>query len=289
MFTSLAQSRVCIVGLGLMGGSLGMALRSRRACRSVIGSDRSPDVCRQAVALGAVDEAVSDAASACAEADIVILAAPARAIIHLVGALGPRLRPGSLLMDIGSTKAAIVQALAQAPAHVQVIGGHPMCGKERAGIAAADADLFQGAVFCLSPLPRTDDAGLSLAGDLARAVGAQPLVIEAERHDRLVAAISHLPYLMATALVSAAAQTAAADPLAWQLAASGFRDTSRLAGSDVDMMLDVIMTNRAAVADMATKAASELQTLAAAVASGDEGTLRDVLVAARDTRRQVYR
>lgn len=286
MANSLSQARVCIVGLGLMGGSLGLALRAARACRAVIGADSNPDVRQQAVALGVVDSIVDDAATAVRQADIVVLAAPVRAIIRLVEELGPLLPPGSLLMDLGSTKVDIVQAMDRLPERVQVIGGHPMCGKESAGIAAADAALFHDAVFCLTPLPRTDAAAVSLAGDLVRALGARPLVIESARHDSLVAAVSHLPYLVSATLAVTAADVARADALAWQLAASGFRDTSRLAGSDVDMMLDVLLTNRQAVAALARQAADDLAVLAEAIAKGDEAGLRGALGAARSARRQ---
>jgi prephenate dehydrogenase len=288
MVTSISQARVCIVGLGLMGGSLGMALRSRHICRAVIGSARKRDVCQQAVALNAVDEATSDAAAAVRQADIVVLCAPVRTIVRLVAELGPHLQPGALLMDIGSTKASIMQAAEGLPAYIQVVGGHPMCGKERAGIAAADPDLYQNAVFCLTPLERTRAEALSLAGEMVRAIGARPLVIEPQRHDALVASISHLPYLMAASLTSTAATVAAADPLTWQLAASGFRDTSRLAASDVDMMLDILLTNRQRVPALARQAADTLQALATAIEDGDETTLRAALAAVRQTRQQLY-
>jgi prephenate dehydrogenase len=288
METHFSRAHVCIVGLGLMGGSLGLALRQAEACRLVTGSDSQPDVCAQAVALGAVQQATSDAAEAVAQADIVVLAAPVRTIIRLVGELGPRIKPGALLMDIGSTKSEIVQAMDALPAHVQAIGGHPMCGKERSGIAASDAKLYRGAVFCLTPLARTRPHTLALAQDMAQAVGARPLVIDPVRHDGLVAVTSHLPYLMAAALAATAGDTAAADSLAWQLAASGFRDTSRLAGSDIDMMVDILLTNRAHVAAAAGQAAQKLAALAAAIEGGDEAALRLNLAAIRETWRQVY-
>ena len=289
MIADLKQARLCIIGLGLMGGSLGMALRARHACQTVSGSDSKPDVCRQAVVVGAVDESTVDAIAAVRQADIVVLAAPVRTIIRLAADLGPHMQPGVLLMDTGSTKVDIMQAMESLPPHVQAVGGHPMCGKERAGISAADADLYRGALFCLTPLARTRPDALSLAGELVRAIGARPLVIEPQRHDALVAAISHLPYLVAAALTAAAAETAAADPLAWQLAASGFRDTSRLAGSDVDMMLDILLTNRQCAAGPARRAAQTLLHLADAIESGDEVALRTALAAAQHTRQQVYR
>lgn len=280
--------QVCIVGLGLMGGSLGMALRAAHACRIVTGADRDEDVCRQALALGAVDHAGTDAAAPAGQADVVILATPVRSIARLVAELGPLLKPGALLLDIGSTKSAIVRAMGRLPAQVQAVGGHPMCGKEKSGIAAAEAGLFRDKVFCLTPLPRTTKDSLARAESLARAVGARPLVIDEQRHDALVSVTSHLPYLMAAALTETAGNVAAIDALAWQLAASGFRDTSRLAGSDVDMMVDILMTNRQNISERARQAAGHLLELAAAIDDGDEARLRLLLQAARRTWRQAH-
>ena len=280
---------VCIIGLGLMGGSLGMALRASRACRRVTAVARQNSTCDLATMMGAVDQATTDALPAVGRADIVVLATPVRTIVRQISILGPHMAPGALLIDMGSTKAEIVSEMERLPEHVQAIGGHPMCGKERAGIAVAEATLYQGKVFCLTPLRRTNARSLALAHELVRAVGARPLVIDSQRHDALVAVTSHLPYLMAAALTATAAQSAAADPLTWQLAASGFRDTSRLAGSDVDMMLDILLTNRGNVAAGAQQAAQRLLDLATAIETGDEDTLRSTLTDTQHAWREVYR
>ena len=163
-----------------------------------------------------------------------------------------------------------------------------MCGKERAGIAAADPNLYEGAVFCLTPQERTRAEALALAGELVRAIGARPLVVEPQRHDAAVAAISHLPYLLATTLAITAGETASTDPLAWQLAASGFRDTSRLAGSDIDMMVDILLTNRQQVVALARRTADHLSSLAAAIEGDNEAALRTMLTSAQQIRQQVY-
>jgi prephenate dehydrogenase len=284
-----SRAHVCIIGLGLMGGSLGMALRASRACRRVTGVARQSSTCDLALAMGAVDEATMDALPAVRQADIVVLATPVRTIARQVATIGQHMAPGALLMDMGSTKSEIVREMEKLPAHVQVIGGHPMCGKERAGIAVAEATLYQGKVFCLAPLERTSPEALALAHELVRAVGARPLVIDSKRHDALVAVTSHLPYLMAAALTATASQSAAIDPLTWQLAASGFRDTSRLAGSDVEMMLDILLTNRGNVAAGARQAAGRLLDMAAAIDSGDEAALCSALTETQRVWREVYR
>jgi prephenate dehydrogenase len=279
---NLKDCRVTVVGLGLMGGSLALALRERlRPRRGVWGVARRQVTAEEALSRGIVDVATLDLAEGVRKANVVVLAMPVRTIIEIIGQLGPLLPPGCVLLDTGSTKAQVVAAMAGLPPHVQPIGGHPMCGRERAGLDAAESSLYDGAVFVLTPLERTSPETLALAQELATIVGARPLVIEAERHDWLVAAISHLPYVLATVLVRVAAEVGSGDALVWELAASGFRDTSRLAASDVTMMLDILLTNREAVSEILRRASGQLNSLTEVLAAGDEATLREVLMAAQ--------
>ncbi len=249
-FDRLRDASFTIIGLGLMGGSFALALKERGVGRQVWSVNRRATVIDRAIELGAVDGGTTNITEGVADADIVVLATPVRVIIDQLRQIGPHLKPGCLVLDLGSTKSDIVRAMESLPAGVEPVGGHPMCGKEVAGIFAAEASLYEGAVFPLTPLERTSPAALDLAEYLVESIGAVPLVIEADRHDQLVAAISHLPYLTAVTLVAAAAEIAREDPLTWPLAASGFRDTSRLAGSDVTMMFDILATNREHVSGM---------------------------------------
>ena len=284
----LKDAQVTVVGLGLMGGSLAAALRAGGACREVRGVARRPETIAEALARGFVDRGTLDLAEGVRGADIVVLATPVRTIVELIPRLGPLLPPGCLLMDVGSTKAAIVAAMERLPAHVQPLGGHPMCGKEVSGIGAAEAGLYRGATFVLTPLPRTRPEALALAWELVEAVGARPLVMDAHRHDRLVAAVSHLPYLLSLALVAAAEDVAEEDGMVWDLAASGFRDTSRLAASDVTMMLDILLTNREEVAGMLGRLRRELDELAHLLEAEDERGLQRMMEAARERRRGLF-
>jgi len=287
-FTNLAQARVAIVGLGLMGGSLGLALRERQACREVIGIARRPEVCEQALHMGAVDQATEDATVGVRDADLVILATPVRVILRQIEELGPHLKHGAVLLDLGSTKTEVFRAMSRLPDGVQPLGGHPMCGKELSGLSAAEASLYEGAPFILTPLPRTDDRAIQLGEALARAVRARPLVLAPQRHDRLVAAISHLPYLLSVALVRTAMLVAERDEQVWSLAASGFRDTSRLAASDVTMMLDILLTNRHAVGEMIARCHHQLDRLEDLLATGDEEALRKLLQTVQEQRKRLY-
>jgi prephenate dehydrogenase len=279
---SLKDAQVAVVGLGLMGGSLTGALRGR--CRTVVGVARRTETVETALAQNLVDRGTTDLADGVCEADVVILATPVRVVLRLLPEVGPFLREGCLLMDLGSTKSQIVARMAELPDHVQPLGGHPMCGKELSGIEAADSRLYGGTTFVLTPLPRTSEAALALGRSLVEAIGARAVVLEPDRHDRLVAAVSHLPYLVACGLVGTAEWVASTDPMAREVAASGFRDTSRLAASDVTMMLDILLTNRQAVAETLKAYQAHLCNLAHLIQSGDEKGLRTVLSASRHSR-----
>ncbi len=271
---SLRDCRVTVIGLGLMGASLCMDLVQGKLCREVRGVARRVDTVLEAFFAGAVDLATNDLHTGVLGADIVILSTPVRTIVEMLDEIGPRLWPGTLVMDMGSTKAEICAALDQLPPGVQAVGGHPMCGKETAGFGSAERGLYKNAPWVLSPLPRTSPEALCLATELAEAVGARPVVLEPARHDRLVATISHLPFLLASALVHAVAQVGADDAMVWQLAAGGFRDTSRVAASDTRMFMDILFTNRTAVLEQLDNFTGHLQEMRELLANTDEQALR---------------
>lgn len=284
MAKSLADCRVTVIGLGLMGASLCMDLKQRNLCREVRGVTRSTSTILRSFHENAVDLATTDLNSGVSGADIVILSTPVRAIVAMLERLGPVLWPGTVVMDMGSTKAEICAAMDRLPASVQPIGCHPMTGKETAGYAAAESGLYAGAPWVLTPLPRTRPETVELASELASAIGACPLVLQPERHDRLVAAISHLPFLLASALVHAVADTGETDETVWSLAAGGFRDTSRVAASDTQMFLDILMTNRQAVLAQIDALDGHLHELRALLAEPDEDGLRAKLARSQKLR-----
>lgn len=224
-----------------MGGSLAMALRGRIS--TIIGVDANAHTRQMALEQQIVHQATADFAEGIRHADLLILATPVRSILQLLAEL-PRLRPnGCLVLDIGSTKQVICDAMAALPDSFQAIGGHPMCGRETAGLAAATADLYQGQTFILCRHARTTAAVEAVALNLIATIGGRPLFLSPQDHDVAVAAVSHLPYLVAAALMGQS------DEKHWPVSASGFRDTTRLAGTDPRMIFDVLMTNREAVLD----------------------------------------
>ena len=285
---TLAQARVAIVGLGLMGGSLAAALTTTGACREVIGIGRRRSTLDMALDLRFIHRGTTQVEDGVQEADIVILATPVREILAQIPIIAPWLKPGCLLMDVGSTKRAICAAMAALPEGVQPVGGHPMCGKETSGLTTAEPSLYRDRVFVLSPLARTAPQAVDLARDLVVSLGAKPLFLEPERHDRLVAAISHLPYLLAVTLVRAAENLAQGDSLAWRLAAGGFRDTSRVAAGDLTMMLDILATNREPILQALCAAQTQLADLVQAVEQDDLAGLQAILEAARNRRMEVF-
>ena len=282
---TLAHTRVAIIGLGLMGGSLALALQEQ--CAEIVGVDSNPETMAFALKHSIIDRAADfDSALDC---DLLILAAPVRAILAQLDALARTsflLPPASFILDLGSTKSQITSAMEKLPAGFDPLGGHPMCGKEVSGIENAEADLFRDKTFVLTPLARTSPQALKLAHELIEVIDARPLILPAERHDALAATCSHLPYLVATALMRAA-QTVD-DDQRWTLAASGFRDTSRLAASDVTMMSDILLTNRAAILDSLSRYRAELDSLIQLIDSADPEALRVALEPTQAHRAQLF-
>jgi len=285
---NLRDAQVAVVGLGLMGGSLAAALSAARACRQVVGVARRPSTLATAQALRWIQQGHTSLEAGVREADLVVLATPVREILACLATIGPALKPGCVLLDVGSTKRAICRAMEGLPPHVQPIGGHPMCGKETSGLTMAEPDLYRDRIFVLTPLERTAPEALALARELVTAIGARPLLLDAARHDALVAAISHLPYLLAVTLVNAAESLSAGDGLLWSLAASGFRDTSRVAASNIPMMLDILATNREPILDALRAAQGELTALTQLLESNDLAALQAQLEAARQRRMEVF-
>jgi len=232
----LSNSRVAILGLGLMGGSLALKLRGR--CAQLLGCDTDPTTLALARQQNLVDQLSDKPGDILPLSDLVILATPVRAILSLLDDL-PDLHPGSAaVLDLGSTKVQIIERMQALPSRFDPLGGHPMCGKERGGLENADPNLYQSAPFALTPLPRTSLRLRRLAEQLVRLVGARPLWLEAETHDRWVAATSHVPYLVANAL-------AAITPVETRpLVGPGLRSSTRLAPSGWSMMRDILETNR---------------------------------------------
>ncbi|HVM20575.1 MAG TPA: prephenate dehydrogenase/arogenate dehydrogenase family protein [Egibacteraceae bacterium] len=281
--------RVAIVGTGLVGASLGLALRSLSQVDEVTGYDRDDEQLRIAVERGAVSLIAASAADAAARADVVVLAVPVSAIADTAAEVGPVMSPGAILTDVASVKGVVVEALeASAADGVHVIGGHPMAGSHEAGAAHASAELFVGATYLLTPTAGTDPAAYRRLHALVAKLGARPLAVDPDHHDALVAVVSHLPQLAATTLMNLAADRARSEHAGLLLlAAGGFRDATRVAASDPDLWLDICQQNRDAIVGVLDDYRERIGSLRSAVDVGDAETLRRVLADARAARRSL--
>jgi prephenate dehydrogenase len=280
---------LAIVGLGLMGGSLALKLKENDAgapfAPKIIGITRTRKTLDAALERGAIDLA-SDQLSAARAADVIVLAAPVRTILAQTEQLATIAQDGALILDMGSTKRAIVQAMNALPKRLRAVGGHPMCGKEVAGFDAAEANLYQDKVFVLARTERTTPDAFNIARALALSIGSRVIELDAERHDQIVGAISHLPYVVASNLVETINALSNDDGLLMQLASSGYRDTTRVAAGDINMMLDILVTNRDNVSQLMRDFASHFAELARVIDDGDVGILRQLLERTAEMRRE---
>lgn len=239
---------VAIAGMGLIGGSLGMALRRRGLAKRVVGIVRREATIDEALLMGAVDAATLDTAEGVAGADLVVLAAPVLAFERMTQEMAPHLKPGALVTDVGSTKAELTNLVSSLlPDHADFIGGHPMAGSEKGGVLAAREYLFEGAVWVLTRAERSRPENIARLAALARALGSTPVEMEPSLHDDAVARISHLPHVVAAALAEAADQGAVPSEVLRMLVAGGFKSTTRIASSPPEMWRDICLTNRQAV------------------------------------------
>lgn len=248
MTLALPFRRIVILGLGLIGGSIGLALREAGFAGERVGLDPDPDTCDRALASGALTRVESDLAGALAGADLVILATPLSAMPDLLAALASLLEPGAVLTDCASAKGGPVawaRALL-ADRMVRFVPGHPIAGSAASGFQAASAGLFRGRGVVLCPLPETDPLALEAVAGLWRACGAEVTRLDPDRHDRVFAAVSHLPQLLAFALVDLLARREDAEQLFAQ-AGPGFRSVTRIAASSPALWRDICLTNRAAL------------------------------------------
>lgn len=277
--SSPGRPRALVVGTGLIGGSVGMALR--RHGWHVCGWDRDGARARRALELGAVDEVAMDYG-----AGLTVVAVPAGAVAAVAGEVlagqeGRRAGgPVPVVTDVASVKERIVASVP----HARFVGGHPMAGSEQEGVEGADPDLFLGATWALTPGPSTSDEAFSEVQSLVRLLGANPVALEPRRHDELVALVSHAPHLTAAALMNLAAEAATNDATLLRLAAGGFRDMTRIAAGHPGIWPDIVSENRAAILSALDRLGSTLDQVRRVVADGDREKLLQLLQKARESR-----
>jgi len=253
----MAFRQVTIIGTGLIGGSLGLALKKRHLASRIVGCDR-PAVLERAEECGAIDEGITNPADAALASDVVVLATPVLPILDLISRLGPALPGKVLVTDVGSTKADVVRRAAESfgrSAGQRFLAGHPMAGKENAGVESADADLFEGAAWLFTPLPR-QNVHAGLCGefvDCAEKMGAKIAVAEPAEHDCFCAWISHLPQMISTALAAALVDEFGSDAPVLDIGGRALREMTRISGSPYSMWRDIAITNKKNIADALMK------------------------------------
>lgn len=271
--TPAAPRRAGLVGTGLIGGSVGRALRD--AGWHVTGTDQDAERVARALELGVIDAAGTDPA-----AEITFVAVPVSAV---PGAAREALAHGGVVTDVGSVKAPVVAAVD----HPRFVGGHPMAGSEAIGVDGARADLFDGAAWVLTPTTSTDQQAHALVHSVVRSFGADVLTLAPEQHDRLVATVSHVPHLTAAALMQLAASRSEQDATLLRLAAGGFRDMTRIAAGDPGMWIDVCAENRDAIVEVLDELMGALDQLRSAVRDVDGAALEAGLRRAQQARRSL--
>jgi prephenate dehydrogenase len=274
-----------ILGVGLLGASCAMALKKSGLCRTVTGCGRNRENLEKAQKRGIIDAFELDPATACRDADLIMLSAPVGSFLGLTRAIAPVLKKGALLTDVGSVKGKMVREIEKMlPKGVHYIGVHPIAGSDRSGIDAASAELFRNAKCIVTPTETSDPVALGKIEGLWKAFGSDLMTLSPEEHDRIYASVSHLPHLIAYALVNAVA-----DKNSTYLAFSGkgFTDATRIASSSEELWSDICLANRENLLEVLALFQNNLEKLVQCLRTGDAGTLKEEFRKARILREQL--
>lgn len=282
--------RLAIIGVGLIGGSLALALRRKGLVEEVVGTGRGRPNLEQARRLGVIDRIADTPAEAVRDADLVLVATPVGAMPEVFAAIAPALGPEGIITDAGSTKMDVVAAARQhlGPRIAGFVPGHPIAGAERSGVKAARPELFTDRHLILTPLPENDPAAVQRVQALWEACGARVERLPPEEHDRVFAAVSHLPHLAAFALMEELAGRDNADTF-FRYAGSGFRDFTRIAGSHPEMWRDIALANHTAVLAELRRYIAKLGEIGALIEQGDGQALEELFARARAAREEWIR
>ena len=277
--------RLAIIGVGLIGGSLSLALRQAGACREVVGCSRDEVHLQRAVELGVIDRYELDPARAVSGADMVLVAVPLGAMRRVFEAMAPGLAPDTIITDVGSAKASVVAdaraALGQLPSGF--VPGHPIAGTEKSGVEAAFPTLYQGRRVIITPLETSRDDAVERVRAIWEVAGAVVETMSVEHHDEVLAATSHLPHMLAFGLVDSLAGMRDNDEI-FRYAAGGFRDFTRIASSDPVMWRDICLANRAALMDMMARYKEDLRLIEDAIEQKDGEALLEIFTRAKAAR-----
>ncbi|MGA0616934.1 prephenate/arogenate dehydrogenase family protein [Paracoccus sp. KR1-242] len=281
--------RVALIGLGLIAGSMAIAMREQGLAREIVGHARSAETRQVALEIGLVDRVFETAAEAVADADLIVLAVPVGAMAAVAEEIAPHLKPGATVTDVGSVKQAVVSAVApHIPEGVHFIPGHPLAGTEHSGPRSGFATLFRNRWWLFAPLPGADEVAIRRLEGLVEAMGAKTERMDAAHHDLVLAVTSHTPHLIAYTMVGVADHLKrVTESEVVQYSAAGFRDFTRIAASDPTMWRDVFLQNKDAVLDILGRFTEELFVLQRAIRMGDGDHLFDYFTRTRAIRRGI--
>jgi prephenate dehydrogenase len=274
--------KTAILGVGLLGASFGLALKKSNISRHVTGFGRSRENLERAKSMGIIDGISPDPASACSGADLVLLAAPAGSFVELIKQACPAFKKGTIITDVGSVKGDLVHELEMLmPPGVHFIGSHPIAGSDRSGIDFADADLFRDALCVVTPTERSDPHALKNIMDLWTGLGSKMMTMSPDLHDRVYAAVSHLPHLIAFTMVNTVSDI---DPSYLPYGGQGFRDMTRIAASSPDIWTDISLLNRQNLLEMIALFRGNLDRIETHLITADADALRKEFVRAGKAR-----
>ena len=276
---------VAVIGVGLMGGSLGLAARERAGVAEVRGYSQTSATLEKALARGAVTVACGSLEEACTGADLVFVCTPVRRLVEHVKRAIVAAPAHAVVSDVGSTKGPLMRALSAAE-QARCVGGHPLCGSEAAGVENARASLFEGAVYFLTPGAHVDADAYQRLHSFAADIGARPVAVDPDEHDRVMAVVSHLPHVIANVLMTQAGRHVGTRD-ALMSAGPSFRDLTRIAGSNRRVWTDIFLENRAALLAALATFQDGLQDVLEALAAGDGGRLGDTIATAAEQRQRL--
>ncbi len=285
--TDISIQRMCIIGVGLIGGSLALAARNAGCCADIIGAGRSEGNLRKAKELGAIDDYTTDLKKAVNGADVVVLAVPVGQMSAVMADIKDSLKKDCIVTDVGSSKRAVIAAAKDifADNFRYFVPGHPIAGTERSGVEASVAELFDGRRVILTPVSETDPGALEKIRQLWLQIKAHVVVMDAEHHDEVLAATSHLPHLLAYSLVDSLASLHEKSEI-FEYAAGGFRDFTRIASSNPQMWHDICMSNRDAILKMLSLFQQDLARLGDAIRDDDGDAVKEIFNRAKAARDQ---
>lgn len=278
-------NRVTILGVGLLGASFAMALKKNNLCDSITGCGRNRENLQRAKERGIIDSLEEDPAAACRDADLIMLSAPVGVFPGLTGLISPVLKNGAVLTDVGSVKGKLVREIENIiPRHVHYIGGHPIAGSDRSGIDSANAGLFINAKCIITPTENSDPDALEQITRLWKTLGSDVLTLSPEEHDRIYASVSHLPHLIAYALVNTVADL---DRSYLDFSGKGFLDATRIASSSEELWKDICLLNRDNLAEAIDVFQQNLEKLDQYLKTGNSDSLKNEFLRARTLRETI--